>query len=413
MAILAECPICHSKLSNKIKKCKRCGTDMDRAKRSKKRVRYWISYRMADGKQRRKSLNQLGLNPYSIEDARDADVKRRVDVRENGQLFNEYPEAKMTYSELAEWYLELEGVKELASYSLIKIKLDMFNKQFGGRKVADIKVEDLRNYQLMRQKQGAAPGTVDQDLGKVKAMINRAYDNDMISGRTHKVFRKIKKTLKKGADVRTRILSPEEFKELMVHAEGYSRNLIAIGYYTGMRKGEILSLIWEKVDLKNRIIKLEAGDTKDREARNIPICNELFKILQAMPNRIKASGKDNHVVQYKGSPVRDIRDGLRKACKEAKIIYGRFEPDGFIFHDLRHTFNTNMRKAGVPESVIMAITGHATREMFDRYNTIDGEDTRKAVDQYEAFLANVDYFVDQGPLNESAEDEKNAVNPYR
>ncbi|MGA9476924.1 MAG: tyrosine-type recombinase/integrase, partial [Desulfobacterales bacterium] len=148
-------------------------------------------------------------------------------------------------------------------------------------------------------------------------------------------------------------------------------------------------------------------------ARNIPICNELFKILQAMPNRIKASGKDNHVVQHKGSPVRDIRDGLRKACEGAKITFGRFTPNGFIFHDLRHTFNTNMRKAGVPESVIMAITGHATREMFDRYNTIDGEDTRKAVDQYEAFLANVDYFVDQGPLNESAEGESNAANPYR
>jgi integrase len=265
----------------------------------------------------------------------------------------------------------------------------------------------------MRQKKGAAPGTVDQDLGKVKAMINRAYDNDMISGRTHKVFRKIKKTLKKGADVRDRILSPDEFKALMAHAEGHTRNLIAIGYYTGMRKGEILSLTWGKVDLKNRIIKLEAGDTKDREARTIPICNELFKILQGMPNRIQASGKDNHVIQFQGNPIRDIRDGLRKACKEAKITYGRFEPDGFIFHDLRHTFNTNMRKAGVPESVIMAITGHSTREMFDRYNTIDGEDTRKAVDQYEAFIANVDYSVDQGSQVESEQDENRVSNPHQ
>jgi len=39
-----------------------------------------------------------------------------------------------------------------------------------------------------------------------------------------------------------------------------------------------------------------------------------------------------------------------------------------------------MRKAGVPESVIMEFTGHSTREMFDRYNTVDLEDTRKAVD---------------------------------
>jgi integrase len=69
---------------------------------------------------------------------------------------------------------------------------------------------------------------------------------------------------------------------------------------------------------------------------------------------------------------------------------------GFVFHDLRHTFNTYMRKSGVPESVIMEITGHSTREMFDRYNTVDEEDTRKAVDQMTGYLQNVDQNVDQG-----------------
>ena len=46
-----------------------------------------------------------------------------------------------------------------------------------------------------------------------------------------------------------------------------------------------------------------------------------------------------------------------------------------------------MRKAGVSESVIMDITGHSTREMFDRYNTVDNDDTRKAVEQMEIYVA--------------------------
>jgi hypothetical protein len=54
-----------------------------------------------------------------------------------------------------------------------------------------------------------------------------------------------------------------------------------------------------------------------------------------------------------------------------------------------------MRKAGVPESVIMEITGHSTREMFDRYNTVGLEDTRKAVEQFACSLAFVDQNVDQ------------------
>jgi len=90
-----------------------------------------------------------------------------------------------------------------------------------------------------------------------------------------------------------------------------------------------------------------------------------------------------------------ILRGFKKACKNAGIIYGRFVKDGFIFHDLRHTFNTNMRKAGAPESVIMSITGHSTRAMFDRYNTIDEEDTRKAIEQLEGYFANVTQNVTQ------------------
>ena len=61
-----------------------------------------------------------------------------------------------------------------------------------------------------------------------------------------------------------------------------------------------------------------------------------------------------------------------------------------------------MRKAGVPESVIMEITGHSTREMFDRYNTIDADDAKEAIRKFEKFLqsakSNVDQNVDQASL---------------
>ena len=77
---------------------------------------------------------------------------------------------------------------------------------------------------------------------------------------------------------------------------------------------------------------------------------------------------------------------MKTACKRAGILYGRFNKGGFTFHDLRHTFNTNMRKAGVPESVIMNITGHSSREMFDRYNTVDETDRKQAIGQFKDFL---------------------------
>ncbi|MGD8800323.1 MAG: tyrosine-type recombinase/integrase, partial [Desulfobacterales bacterium] len=140
-----------------------------------------------------------------------------------------------------------------------------------------------------------------------------------------------------------------------------------------------------------------------------PICDELYSLLVSMPNRLHDSGQVNHVFQFKGQPIKDIRTGLRCACKKAKIKYGRFEKGGFIFHDLRHTFNTNMRKAGVAESVIMRVTGHSTREMFDRYNTIDESDTRQAVAQMVNFIESVDHPVDQGTKKALTGKVKNPV----
>ena len=86
--------------------------------------------------------------------------------------------------------------------------------------------EELSDFQIKRKGQGIAPATVDQDISKVKAMIHKAFDNDMVSGETLGVFMKVKKKLKKGSDVRDRILSPTEFETLLKHAEGHVRAIV-------------------------------------------------------------------------------------------------------------------------------------------------------------------------------------------
>ncbi len=148
-----------------------------------------------------------------------------------------------------------------------------------------------------------------------------------------------------------------------------------------MRKGEIISLTWSKVDLKNRVIRLKSEDTKSGKPRDVPFSKELAVMFRSLPTRLQNSQKNAHVFQFRGKPIRDFRAALKNACKKAGISYGRKKDNGFTFHDLRHTFTTNMRKAGVAESVIMKITGHSTREMFDRYNAVDSEDTKLAVDR--------------------------------
>jgi len=389
MAILSECPICHFKQSVKNKLC-RCGENLDQAKRSKK-VKYHINYRLQNGKQRREYVGSFaGLNGFSIEDARICESKRKTQKKEN-RLLDIKQDSKMTFNELTEWYLDLERVKSLAYCKTLKLLLKSFNSVFGDTIIRNIKPSELENFQIKQKKKGLSPSYIDQQIGAARTMINRGVDNDLLSSEALSAFRKVKKLLKRNGNARDRVLSKDEYNSILTHLPRHLKPVFATGYYTGMRKSEILSLTWDKVSLKDRLIRLEAEDTKDKEARNIPISDELYKILKGTPRALH----DKHLFQYAGKPFKDIREGLINACKEAGVIYGRNKRDGFTFHDLRHTFNTNMRKAGVQESVIMEITGHSTREMFDRYNTIDQDDTRKAMKQLEVFFQFVDQTVDQ------------------
>src|SRR5512144_2942179 len=107
MAILQQCPICKRRQAVPRKVCK-CGEKLDKAKRAN-RVRYWIDYGLPGGKTRREFVG------YSIEKARDAEGKRRGQKRE-GRIFDMLPDSKKTFAELAEWYLELDKIKELAYF---------------------------------------------------------------------------------------------------------------------------------------------------------------------------------------------------------------------------------------------------------------------------------------------------------
>ena len=291
------------------------------------------------------------------------------------RIFDILPESNMTFNELTEWYLGLATVKNLASYSTIEICLGKFNSELGNKIVSEIKPIDLENYQLKRKKEGKADHTIDSEIGTVRTMLNKAFDNDKIGGESLRSFKKIKKLLKRNANARSRVLSVDEFDRVIQNLPLHARWIVQTGFHTGMRRAEITSLTRDKISLKDRVIRLEAKDTKDKEPREIPINEDLYDILTGIP----VSLHDNHVFLYKGKQVKNISRTLRNACKNAGITYGRFKREGFVFHDLRRTFNTRMRKSGVAESVIMSITGHSTREMFDRYNTVGIEDKREGI----------------------------------
>jgi integrase len=159
-----------------------------------------------------------------------------------------------------------------------------------------------------------------------------------------------------------------------------------------MRRGEILSLTWDKVDLNGRMIRLESSDTKESLSTKVPISKTLKNILGKLPIGLH----NDYVFLFRGKPFRHIREGLKRGCEDAGIPYARKVKDGFTFHDLRHTAKTLMRKAGVDKNVRAVIFGHSiSGDMDFRYDHVDESDLSDAIDRTEEFLESVSQNVSQ------------------
>jgi integrase len=175
-----------------------------------------------------------------------------------------------------------------------------------------------------------------------------------------------------------------------------------------MREGEILGLKWNQVDFLSGIIRLRAGETKNDEAREIPIVTQLRSLLTEQPAkrqpgceyvcfRFDRAGRAVKIGEFRkawhtacikpglgrmgpgidaptGKPVMAKPRGDREHPKpRVKMVYR-----GMIFHDLRRTRVRNLVRAGVPERVAMEISGHKTRSVFDRYDLVSRRDVLEA-----------------------------------
>ena len=377
MAVLAECPICHKKQSTKNRLCA-CGENLVNAKKSK-RVRYWITYRLPSGNQRKEFIG------FSADEARAAEGKRKAQKVENPSVLEKVPDEKMTFQELTDWYLKLERVKRLRSFKRVEGCLQNFNKVFGDLIIARIRPLNLEDYQYQRETQGAAMATIDMELSIAKTMINKAFDNDLVGGNTVKAFRRIKKRLKPGGNARSRTLTHEEYLKLLGASPNHLKGILTLAYNTGMRRGEILGLKWSYIDSEKGFIRLPAEATKENKAKAIPINHHVRKVLSDC-SRVRVLHNDA-VFTYRGQPITTgYKKSLKTACKAAGIPFGTKTPGGFRFHDIRRTVKTNMLRAGVGKTYRDVILGHSLQGMDAYYLKPSEEDLIQAMARYTDWL---------------------------
>lgn len=228
---------------------------------------------------------------------------------------------------------------------------------FATKRARELRTEDVNDYIIVRLREKAANASINRELATLKRMFRLAMQEEKIERAPHI-------PMLKEDNVRKGFVDYEGFQRLQSAAERdelWLRIFLELGFTYGWRRGEMLGLRVRQVNFGAHTIRLDAGSTKNGEGREVTMNQRVEALLrQAVTGR----AAEDHVLRRKnGGPVREFRRTWKNLTARAGL-------PGLLVHDLRRSAAKALRKAGVPESVIMATGGWKTASMFRRYGIV-------------------------------------------
>lgn len=177
---------------------------------------------------------------------------------------------------------------------------------------------------------------------------------------------------------RERYLTQSEVQDLLVacKASDWKRLylLVLMAVTTGARKGELLSLKWKYIELKEGIAHLP--DTKNGRPRDLPLTERVIAEL------IKIRGVGDALV-FPSERKPDKPFEFRKQWIKALTVSGIEIGEGkrkVVFHSLRHTAASHLVMNGISSLEVAGIMGHKSLQTTLRYTHTDNESKKKVID---------------------------------
>jgi integrase len=270
---------------------------------------------------------------------------------DKGQFVNVSEAQRTTLGDLIARYLvEVTPLMKGATEDTIRLKAIM-RKSIARWSMANLSAARIAAYRDERLKEVSA-GTVIRELAYLSAIINHARREWGIN--VPNPVQMVRKP--QSPQARARVLTDEEVEKLLVALEPTGRRshwtkpAVQLALATAMRRGELLSIRWEHVDLQNRTAFL--SDTKNGESRTVPLSTAAVQVLAELPRHISG------VV----IPVKFFT--LDAAFKRARKRAGL---NDLRFHDLRRTAITRMAEKLPNVIELAAVSGHKSLMVLKRY----------------------------------------------
>ncbi len=282
---------------------------------------------------------------------------------ERGTFPYEKPGSKHTLSELIDRYIEKVLPTKPKNARNVRQHLLWWKQELGHCLLLDIKLS------LIAQKRDEllssptcknrlrSPTTVVRYL----ASLSHAFSIAVRDWEWMQENPVLKISKPKISNERTRFLNDEERARLIKACQkSESKGLypvVILALSTGMRRGEILNLDWNDVDLERGAILLQT--TKNGERRFIPLVGIALDLLKSRYVNQSANSLVFPAPHSPSKPI-DIRSAWETALQKAGI-------SNFRFHDLRHTAASCLAMSQSSLLEIGTLLGHKTVQMTKRY----------------------------------------------
>ena len=320
---------------------------------------YWIRYCGLDGQMVRESAKTT-----KFKEAESLLLQRKQAIREGKDPVVKKIKPYL-FSELAQEYAKWAERQKSFESKIYIIK--QLADTFGSLPLRSFTVMLLEKYQSEILQSGRKPATANRHHATLSHMLSKAVEWEMMGEDTLKSIRRVK--LLPENNKRLRFLNREECQTLINSCDAHLRPIVITALNAGMRKGEILSLKLDNVDLKHGFILLDK--TKNGERREIPINATLKHTLQGITRRL-----DVPYVFFDpntGKPYQDVKRSFHTALRKAGIR-------DFHFHDTRHCFASLLIMNGVDLTTVSRLLGHKDIKMTLRYSHLAPAHMVKAVD---------------------------------
>lgn len=289
-------------------------------------------------------------------------AKRKVEIAEN-RFLDIKKQAKVRFSDFTKTFLELHSKPNKKSWREDTYTLGILNSFFGKKYLYEITQKDVEEFKAKRRNE-VTPATVNRGLALLKVIYTKAIEWGKVETSPAKNVKFYREN-----NARLVYLEKEEIERLIEACAEHLRPIVILALNTGMRREEMLSLKWQDIDFKRDIVYLL--NTKSGRKREVPmnslVKETLIKVHKHPKSPYLFCGKD-------GSRYGSVKKSFLTSLKKAGIMRK------FRFHDLRHTFASQLVMAGVDLNTVRELLGHRDLKMTLRYAHLSPDHKRRAVE---------------------------------